>query len=177
MSKMKNRRVWGIELPLISEEYPPYINYGEGRYGYVSWENFLKDLPTIKIPKIGPRGGEKWVDIKQAIVYDRQLYNLSTGFVDAEFLKIFFENTFLNINNMVINFEEGSYLLEKWDFYKLTNGKMKYKTVANFKGGIIKFNTNGVQGFSVWKNNKCIEDRLWSIADAELFINDGGLYE
>ena len=176
MSKMKNRRIWGIELPLISGESSPYINYGEGRYGYVSWENFLKDLSTVKIPKIGPRGGEKWIDIKQAIVYDRQLYNLSTGFVDAEFLKIFFENTFLNINDMVINFKEGSYLLENWKFIKLTNGKMNYNFIRNFKGASIKFNANGVQGFSIWKDNKIIEDRFWSINKAETFINEGGLH-
>jgi len=176
MSKMKNRRVWGIELPLISDESSPYINYGESRYGYISWKNFLEDLPTIKIPKIGPRGGEKWISIKQAVVYDRQLYNLSTSFIDAEFLKIYFENTFLNIDGMIINFKEGSYLLEKWDFIKLQNGSMKYTVVDKFKGRTIKFNTNGIQKFSVWKNGKCLEDRFTSINDAEAFISQGGLH-
>jgi hypothetical protein len=176
MSKMKNRRVWGIELPLISDESSQYINYGESRYGYISWKNFLEDLPTIKIPKIGPRGGEKWIDIKQAIVFDRQLYNLSIGCIDAEFLKIYFESTFLNIDGMIINFKEGSYLLEKWDFIKLQNGSMKYTVVDKFKGGIIKFNTNGVQKFSVWKNDKCLEDGFTSIDDAEAFISKGGLH-
>lgn len=176
MSKLKNRRVWGIDLPFVNGNSAPYINYGESKYGSVSWENFLQDIPTIKIPKTGPRGGENWINIKQAIVENRNLYDLSVNFIDAEFLKLFFENTFLNINDMVINFKEGSYLLEKWDFYKITNGKVKYKTVANFKGGVIKFNTNGVYGFSVWKNNKCIEDRFWSLEKAKKFIDEGGLH-
>ena len=175
MSKMKNRRVWGMELPLISDESLPYINYGESRYGYISWKDFLEDLPTIKVPKIGPRGGEQWIPIKQA-VYDRNLYNLSVGLGDAEFLKIYFENTFLNIDGMIINFEEGNYLIERWDFVKLHNGSMKYTVVDKFKGGTIKFNTNGVQKFSVWKNGKCIEDRFSSIDDAEAFISQGGLH-
>lgn len=177
MSKMKNRRVWGIQLPFLNGGKTPYISYGEGRYGYISWKDFFEDLPTIKIPKIGPRGGENWVDIKQAAIADRQLYNLSVNFTDAEFLNIYFSNTFLNINEMVINFKEGSYLLETWDFIKLSNGKMNYRKVRSYKGGEIKFNTNGVQGFSVWKNGRCIEDRFWSIDKAESFINEGGLHE
>lgn len=177
MSKMKNRRVWGIELPLLSEGSSPYINYGEGRYGYVSWKDFFEDLPTIKIPKIGPRGGESWISLKHAVVADRKLYNLSVGFVDAELLNIYFSNTFLNVNDMVANFKEGSYLIETWDFIKLFNGKMKYKTTGHYKGAEIKFNTNGVQGFSVWKSDKCIDDRFWSIEKAKLFIDDGGLHK
>ncbi|WP_152184437.1 hypothetical protein [Sulfurimonas indica] len=177
MSKLKNRRVWGIELPLLLKgTESPYINYGESRYGYISWKDFLEDLPTIKIPKIGPRGGESWIDIKQAIAFDRNIYNLAINFTDAEFLKIYFENTFLNIDGMIINFKEGSYLLEKWDFVKLQNGSMKYTVVDKFKGGTIKFNTNGVQKFSVWKNGKCLEDRFTSIDDATEFISQGGLH-
>ena len=176
MSKMKNRRVWGIELPLLNGGKSPYINYGKGRYGYVSWKDFFEDLPTIKIPKTGLRGGENWVGLKQAIE-DRQLYNLIVNFTDAEFLNVYFSNTFLNVNDMVVNFKEGSYLIETWDFIKLSNGKMKYKTIRNYKGAKIKFNTNGVRGFSVWRNNKCLDDRFWSIEKAELFVDDGGLHE
>jgi len=41
---MKNRRVYGIDFLASSV---PYINYGESKYAYVGWEEFLKFLPTI----------------------------------------------------------------------------------------------------------------------------------
>lgn len=176
MSKMKNRRVWGISLPLICDGFSLYINYGENRYGYISWENFLIDLPTIKIPKIGPKGGVQWISIKQAIVYDKKLYNFIALHSEVEFLKLFFSNTFLNIRDKVINFKEGSYLIEKWEFIKLSNGSIKYKIIQKYKGGTIKFDTNGVLGFSVWKTKMCLEDRFWSIEKAKNFIDEGGLH-
>jgi len=177
MSKMKNRRVWGIQLSLLSEDSSPYINYGENRYGYISWKDFLTDLPTIKIPKIGPRGGEQWIDIKQAIVHDKNTYNLTLCFSEAEFLKIYLENTFVELKEQIIVFKEGSYLLERMEFYKRKDGFIQHTLIRTFKGAEIKFNTNGDNGFSVWKNKRCLEDRFFSIDAAEAFIDKGGLYE
>ena len=170
MANFKNRKVWGIEFPLISDSNSnPYINYGEGRYGYVSWKIFVQNLHTIKIPFTGPRGGEQWKNIKDA-VKSGNVGMLNTGLTGASFLKLFFENSLRDIQETVINFEKGSYLIECNEFIKLKNGSMTYKSIRHFRGYEIKFNTNGVTGFSIWKGKTCLEDRLWSIDKTECAI-------
>jgi len=42
--------------------------------------------------------------------------------------------------------------------------QLKNRKILSFKGFDIKFNTNGVYGFFIWRGNRCLEDRLWSIA-------------
>lgn len=176
MSKFKNRKIWGITIPLNHEMLnTPYINYGESRYGYIGWEEFLNFLPTVQIPTTGPRGGEQWVNLKDSVVLKKQLGLLSINYSDAEFLNVYFKNTYEELKGKVIVFKEGSYLIEHYEYIKNVNGKMKYKLIRNFKGRKIKFNLNGTDGFSVWRNNICLEDNLWSVNDCEEWINNNKL--
>lgn len=51
--------------------------------------------------------------------------------------------------------------------YKVRDGKMTYKTLAQLGKYFIKYNNNGVHGFSVWKGTVCLEDNMWVYADAD----------
>lgn len=167
MATIKNRKVWGIEIPFFSETLTnPYINFGEGRYASVTWSDFLTNLSTIKIPIAGQRGGESWKNIKESIKGSNSLGMLSANFITAEFLNIFFKNTYLNIEDKVINFENGSYLIEMTEFIKHSDGPMAYERLRDHLSYTIKFNTNGVTGFSIWEGFKCLEDRIWSLSKA-----------
>lgn len=53
------------------------------------------------------------------------------------------------------------------DIFKVVNGSIKYKKIKNMNGYTIKYNTNGVYGFSIWKGNNNLEDRIWTIKEAE----------
>jgi hypothetical protein len=55
---------------------------------------------------------------------------------------------------------------------KVLDGKIKYKTIRKYKGYTIKYNLNGVYGFSVWKNNTCLEDGFWKIKEVKECIDD-----
>jgi hypothetical protein len=170
MATFRNRKVWGIQLPFVSDmPASPYINYGEGKYGYVSWESFIRNLETIKIPFNGPRGGEQWKNLKEAVL-SGDTGMLSTGLGTSAFLQMFFKNRFISINKKVVNFQEGSYLIELDEFIKLTNGRIYHKKIKDHKAYKIMFNTNGVYGFSIWKGNVCLEDRIWSLEECEKSI-------
>lgn len=51
--------------------------------------------------------------------------------------------------------------------YKVRDGKMTYKHLNSIGKYDIKYNNNGVHGFSVWKGKKCLEDNMWVYADAD----------
>lgn len=59
---------------------------------------------------------------------------LSTGLSGAWFLNMFFNNTLRGIKNKVINFEEGSYLIEKDEFVKLHNCCVDCDLIINADG-------------------------------------------
>ncbi len=50
--------------------------------------------------------------------------------------------------------------------FKIKNGSLGYITLNTFKGVSLKYNTNGVHGFSLWKNGRCIEDNVWTLETA-----------
>lgn len=64
------------------------------------------------------------------------------------------------------------YLLEKDDFISIKDGKIRNRETERYKGFTIKFNLNGVYGFSIWRGSVNLEDRLWSIEDAKNAINE-----
>jgi len=101
---------------------------------------------------------------------DKNTYELSICYTDAKFLFLYFTNTFKELKGEVIIFEEGYFLLEHWKFLKLHNGKQKYHFVRTFKSYDIHFDISGMQGFSIWRNGKNLEDRFWSIDKAESYI-------
>jgi hypothetical protein len=96
MTNTKNRKVWGIEIPKPSSALSsPILNFGEGRYKSVTWNEFLACLPTFKIPFSGPRGGEQWRSIADSFE-KKGLGMLNVG-LGLSFLVKFFENTFIYI--------------------------------------------------------------------------------
>lgn len=51
--------------------------------------------------------------------------------------------------------------------YRVKDGKMTYKNIMRVAGFDIKYNNNGVQGFSVWKGKTNLEDNIWTTDEAE----------
>ena len=53
------------------------------------------------------------------------------------------------------------YRIGKNDISKVKDGKIAYMIMGKVNGFIIKYEKNGVHGFSIWKGNVCLEDNLW----------------
>lgn len=51
--------------------------------------------------------------------------------------------------------------------FKVKDGKMTYKQIMNVRGLNIKYNNNGIQGFSIWKGKTNLEDNIWTTDEAE----------
>lgn len=50
--------------------------------------------------------------------------------------------------------------------YPVKNGKITYRFIANVYGLDIKYQNNGVNGFSIFKGKKLMEDNIWLYSDA-----------
>ena len=167
MSNIK--KIKTLELPLMCEDdINPKVTLGDGKVEHIEWKHFLVLLPTFSIPSTKD---SSWINIHDSIVNNQSLERLSINYSDAEFLNIYFKNKYVDLKGLVINFEEGSYLIERYEFFKLTDGFIQYKLIRLYKGRDIKFNTNGVHGFSVWKNKLCLEDGFWSIEECETYVD------
>jgi len=51
--------------------------------------------------------------------------------------------------------------------FKVKDGRMTYRTMQTVSGVTIKYNTNGVYGFSTWKAGRQLEDNIWILSDAK----------
>lgn len=51
--------------------------------------------------------------------------------------------------------------------FRVKDGRMAYKHIKTVSGLDIKYNINGVFGFSVWRGKHNLEDNFWTLADAE----------
>lgn len=56
------------------------------------------------------------------------------------------------------------------------DGKMEYQLIEEFNNIQIKYNLNGVDGYSIWLEDTCYEDNFWSLNDIreaieEMFIS------
>lgn len=51
--------------------------------------------------------------------------------------------------------------------FRVKNGKIAFIKIKQVGGNIIKYNTNGCYGFSIWMNGLCMEDGIWDIEQAE----------
>lgn len=67
-----------------------------------------------------------------------------------------------------IDSEGKEYMIINSPIYKseaiyCRDGKMQYRRIKQVNGYIIKFNTNGVSGFCLFKGDVCFEDNIWSL--------------
>ena len=163
--RLKNRIIYGIYFSNISGDFPiPYINFGEGRYAYISWEDFCnKLLPTAKVVR-----KNQTVSLRDA-VRERRFGDFMGDFQVNKFLDNYFDS-FVQIEDKVVIFEKSSYLIELSRFVEHKNGKMQYVGIKQHKGYRIVFNINGTDGYSVWKG-KVILETFWSIEKAKEFID------
>jgi hypothetical protein len=56
--------------------------------------------------------------------------------------------------------------------FPIKNGKHTYKTIAQRKGFIIKYDNNGIHGFIVFKGKRQLEDGIWKFADAQRICDE-----
>jgi len=167
MSNVK--KIKALEFQIGYEDnINPKVTLDNDTVEQIDWKEFLELLPTISIPSSKTESG--WKNLQESAVNDRSLERLSTSFTEAEFLNIFFKNKYIDLKGLVINFEEGNYLIERDEFFRLKDGFIQNTLIRCFKGREIKFNINGVHGFSVWKNKICLEDGIWSIDECEKYI-------
>lgn len=156
--RLKGRVVYGVQIEKNVEldNYYLYVNFGEGRFAGISWENFLKNVSSWKIDNENK---------KMPLLDNPNFY----GFRDVSNI---IENisSFIKIEGRVIHFQNGQYLIETGEFVKLKDGATQYKHIATVKGFDIKLQLNGTNGFAIFKDNKCLEDRLWSIKDCKTAI-------
>jgi|AAFX01.1.fsa_nt_gi hypothetical protein len=50
--------------------------------------------------------------------------------------------------------------------FPVTNGKMQYKHIQSIGNVDIKYNTNGVHGFTIFVGNSAVEDNIWELSKA-----------
>lgn len=60
----------------------------------------------------------------------------------------------------------NEYQLVNGEFIKVKDGKITYKLIQQINGYKIKYNTNGVYGFTIFRGNTSLEDRIWSLQQA-----------
>lgn len=163
--RLANRNLYGIEIGMSVLTHKRCVNltFGNNSYGRCSIKDFFKYAKTWKIVKTGSRGGEHFVNLLNNPDAVSSRYGLLIDFLAMA-------EHFLDINDEVVNMKHGSYLLELDEFIPLRNGKIAYRTIKSFHGYTIKFNTNGVYGFSIWRGTNNLEDRLWSIKQCEEII-------
>ena len=58
------------------------------------------------------------------------------------------------------------------EIFKVKDGSITHKQIKQVNGCKIKYNTNGVYGFSVWVDNRCMEDGIWTLAEAERIASE-----
>lgn len=62
--------------------------------------------------------------------------------------------------------------IQDGEIFKVKDGSITYKTVKSINNHTIKYENNGTCGFSVWKGTTNLEDRIWTLADAERIANE-----
>lgn len=53
------------------------------------------------------------------------------------------------------------------DRYKVFLGEMKYTRIESYKEYVIKFNTNCIDGFTIWKDGVIIDKGYWELHNAK----------
>jgi len=166
--QLKKRKIWTIEgvYNELTGKRNILLNLGENRYMTCNLKDFFQNVATWSIATIGPRGGIKFVNLLNS---PETISKRNGGYL-IEILAMV--EHFIEIKEEVANFKHGSYLLEKDDFIPLRKGKICFKKIESYKNFTIKFNTNGVYGFSIWKGSTCFENRIWSISKCKKAIDE-----
>lgn len=172
--KLKNRRIYAVEMleNRVTKRKCLALTFGKNEYGcHVVQECTLKDFfkyaKTWKIVKTGSRGGEHFVNL-----LDNPDAVSSRDGLLIDFLAM--AKHCLDIKDEVVYMRHGSYLLELDKFIPSRSGKIAYQTIKSLHGYTIKFNTNGIDGFSILKNdysNAMMKEHLWSIKQCEDIID------
>lgn len=165
--RLKNRNLYSIEISTsaYTGRGQVVLNFGENRYATCTMADFFRNVGTWKIAKEGKRGGQAFVPILEN---SQDITTRNRLLIDL----IAMAEHFIDIKGEVVNLKHGSYLLETDDFVPLRNGKIAYMHMESYKGHTIKFNLNGVYGFSVWKGTSNLEDNLWSIDACKKCIDE-----
>ncbi len=58
------------------------------------------------------------------------------------------------------------YQLVNGEFIKVKDGNITYKYLKQVNGFTIKYNTNGLYGFTIFNGNTPLEDGIWSFKQA-----------
>lgn len=163
--RLANRKIYGIEIGMneFFKRRCVDLVFSNNSYGRCTISAFFKYAKTWKIVKTGSRGGEHFVNLLNNPDVVSSRHGLLIDFLAMA-------EHFLDIKDEVVNMRHGSYLIELDEFIPLRNGKIAYRTIKSFHGYTIKFNTNGIYGFSIWRGNNDLEDRLWSIKQCEEII-------
>lgn len=53
------------------------------------------------------------------------------------------------------------------EIFKVKNGKISYRPIKQVNGYGIKYNTNGCYGYVIFRGKTALEDRIWTLAEAE----------
>ncbi len=53
------------------------------------------------------------------------------------------------------------------EIFKVRDGRIVYRYIKQVNGYKIKYNTNGLYGFCVFRGRANLEDRIWTLDDAE----------
>ena len=58
------------------------------------------------------------------------------------------------------------------ELLKVKDGRIAYRDIKKLPLYLIKYNLNGVHGFSIFKGSKLLEDNIWSLEEAISIAND-----
>ncbi len=162
---MKNKNIYGVQFQTseLTGKRQLFLNHGGNRYSYQTVKEFFENAKDLKFAVQAVGAKTTFVKIDQ--------YQPSGRFGDLVEL-IDQAKGYLNTKDEVVNLKSGSYLLELDDFVPLKSGSISYVSIQQYKGHTIKFEKNGVCGFSIWKDKTPLEDRLWSIKKCKEAIDE-----
>ena len=58
------------------------------------------------------------------------------------------------------------------DIFKCKDGKIVYRPIKQVNNYAIKYNTNGCYGYTIFRSKTALEDRIWTLQDAERIANE-----
>jgi hypothetical protein len=167
MARLKNRRIYGIQKGGLGNSL--YVNFGESRYAYISHKDFVENVRTWKF-NFSNTNTNAWLPILSNM--DKLPRSFYFDPITLELLELMKSFNYQKIEDKVIHFKNGQYLIEFDKFEKLHNGSIKNKNIKTYKKHTIKFDLNGTCGFSIWRGKTSSEDRIWSISAAEKAIDE-----
>lgn len=161
---MTNKIIYGIQLQRneLTGRNQLFLNFGGNKYGYCTIKDFFENVRSWRF-------SVETADRTVLVPFEK--YQISSRFKELDDLFIFADGVYETIGEVV--FSTGTmYLLEKDEYILIKDGKIRNREIKKYKGHTIKYNLNGVYGFSIWKGKTNLEDNLWSIAECEKAIDE-----